>query len=392
MFFVLKKKTKPICAVLAALLLAAAFSGCAKQIEDDVVVIGTPAATDAHSAGTPAPADATEPPTEATEIPPTDIPATEAPVGEIPPITSVSGKYQTYEGTNVLRVDDRAYEICYFLEAETNSYAKLIGEAAKMLEGRTNVYDLIIPTAYGVMMPDDMREKISFYFDLGEKIEQVYSQMDPAVKTVSCYDTLMHHRDEFIYFRTDHHWTARGAYYAYAEFCRKKGVEPYPLDSHRTVDFDGFLGTLYKDSGNDGALMPAETVTAYYPATGEVTMTVYDNDGHGVKYPIVTDVTNYSAIAKYNTFAGSDNPITEFVNPVVTDGSVCIIIKESFGNAMLAFLVDHYSKVYEIDYRYWKGNVIELAKEVNATDLIFANNFMMISSKSNIGKLSMIVK
>ena len=59
---------------------------------------------------------------------------------------------------------------------------------------------------------------------------------------------------------------------------------------------------------------------------------------------------------------------------------------------MMAFLSDHYSKIYEIDYRYWKGSVTELAKEVGATDLLFANNFMVISSKSNIGKISMILK
>jgi hypothetical protein len=121
-------------------------------------------------------------------------------------------------------------------------------------------------------------------------------------------------------------------------------------------------------------------------------MVIHYSDGKQSKWPIITDVSAYNANAKYMTFAGGDNPLTVFTNPAVTDGSVCIIIKESFGNALLPFLVDHYSKVYEVDYRYWKGNLIDLAAEVGASDMIFANNFMMISSRSNIGKLSMIAK
>ncbi len=380
-------------ALITALLTMLPFAGCAKQAPGpQVVQVLTPLPTDM---GTPVPSNTGSPddtpfPGDTSE--PTSAPA-ETPVpGTVPAIVSKSGSFQTYSGTNVMRVDDRAYEICVFLPDETKLYSKLITETADALSGRTNVYDLIIPTAYGIMMPDDMRAKISYYVDLGEGIREVYSNMGAGVKTVSCYDSLMMHRDEFIYFRTDHHWTARGAYYAYEAFCRVKGVEPYPLDAHRAVEFPGFLGSLYKDSGNDPELLPAETVFAYYPVCDNVEMVIHYSDGKQSKWPIITDVSAYNANAKYMTFAGGDNPLTVFTNPAVTDGSVCIIIKESFGNALLPFLVDHYSKVYEVDYRYWKGNLIDLAAEVGASDMIFANNFMMISSRSNIGKLSMIAK
>lgn len=307
-----------------------------------------------------------------------------------PSIISKSGEFKRYDGTNAMRVDDRAYEICVYLEDVASQYAGLIEEAADALKGRTNVYDLIIPMSYGVMMPDDMRGKISYYIDMRACIDKTYSFMDD-VKTVSVFDTMMTHRTEFIYFRTDHHWTALGAYYAYCEFMNKKGVTPYPLRDHREVAYGDFLGSLYKDSSSDPALLPAETVYAYFPVSPDVKMVIHSASGSTYEWPIVTDVTNYSQSAKYDVFAGEDNPLTVFTNPAVTDGSVLIIVKESFGNAMMAYLCDHYSTVYEIDYRYWKGNVVDFAKEVNATDLLFANNFMMISSSSNVGKLSMIV-
>ena len=393
-----KKNSIKRIAFALALLSALIACGCSRG----------PVEIEIEAAATQAPAALATAEVKPTEVPGTDVPGTEAPGTEVPtdapatpaptqpaaiePIISVSGEFHTYSGVNVMRVDDRAYEICVYLEDEAETYAKLVGETADLLAGVTKVYDLIIPTAYGVMMPDDMREKISYYVDLGESIERTYSYVPANVTTVSCYDSLMRHRGEFIYFRTDHHWTARGAYYAYVAFCEAKGITPYPLEAHEEIPFEGFLGTLYKDSGNDPELLPAETVLAYKPVSEGVTMTIHYADGTTARWPIVTDVTNYSAIAKYNTFAGADNPLTVFENPNVTDGSVLIIIKESFGNAMMAFLADHYSKIYEIDYRYYKGNVVELAKEVGATDLLFANNFMMISSRSNIGKLSMIIK
>jgi hypothetical protein len=66
------------------------------------------------------------------------------------------------------------------------------------------------------------------------------------------------------------------------------------------------------------------------------------------------------------------------------------LVKESYGNVLLSYLVDHYSTIYEIDYRYWKGSIVEFAKQVGATDLLFANNMAMISGGVLVGMLSSI--
>ncbi|MCR5611650.1 MAG: hypothetical protein K6F68_07495 [Clostridiales bacterium] len=377
---------KRLLAAALAMLTLLAVTACRKTIPSDVVI-------DIDSPNKTQPAAVTLGPTDAaaTPAPETPEPTVEPQPGTPPAIISKSGSFKTYDGTNVMRVDDRGYEICVYLEDVAKQYAQIIESAAKALEGMSRVYDMIIPMSYGIMMPDDMRPKISYYIDMRECIEKTYSYM-PSVKTVSVFDTLMMHRNEFIYFRTDHHWTARGAYYAYTQLMNRLGKTPNPLSGYREVSFDGFLGTMYKDSGNDPALLPAEVVYAYYPMSEGVKMTIHASNGKVFDYPIVCDVTNYNASAKYDVFAGEDNPLTVFTNPAVTDGSSCIVIKESFGNAMMAFICDHYSTVYEIDYRYYKGSIVEFAKEHNVNDVIFLNNFMMISSKSNVGKLALIAK
>ena len=75
-------------------------------------------------------------------------------------------------------------------------------------------------------------------------------------------------------------------------------------------------------------------------------------------------------------------------NPDLTDGSACIVVKESFGNAFVPFLVDHYQTVYVVDYRYYTGSITALARSKGASDVLFVNNLSAIRGSYQIGKLN----
>ena len=121
-------------------------------------------------------------------------------------------------------------------------------------------------------------------------------------------------------------------------------------------------------------------------------MELTDRQGNTMSWSIIADVSSWGSASKYSTFAGGDSPFAVFTNPEVKDGSVCVIVKESYGNALLPYLVDHYSTVYEIDYRYWDGNIVDFVNEKKADDLIFANNMSMLRSVYLIGMLEEIIK
>ena len=333
---------------------------------------------DAPAADAPADETADAP---AADAPADDTPAVTEPAApaNYPQIQSQSGTYHDY-GNNMIRVDNAAYELCSYDDNTYSVYAQLINSAAQALAGQTTVYALTIPTGYGVKLPNDIQQKLPAYSNQGESIEKLFAKLDSSIVPVRCFDNLMAHRDEYLYFRTDHHWNGIGAYYAYEAFCEAKGVTPYTLEQRQELTFDGFLGTLYANSGNDQSLLPADTVYAYKPYSQNTSMTFYDNNGNGTDWQIVMDVTGWSAGTLYNTFAAGDNPLSVLRNPDVTDGSVCVVVKESYGNALMPYLIDHYSTIYEIDYRYWDGDIISFAQEKGATDMIFANNVMMISA------------
>jgi hypothetical protein len=289
------------------------------------------------------------------------------------------------EYQNVVVVGDTAYELYSYLDDVADNYAKTVNKVAKSLDGIANVYDMVIPLSSGITFPDNLLDKIAST-DQREAMETIEGKLSKKVHVVDIYDSLMEHRDEYIYFRTDHHWTTLGAYYAYEDLCEAMGIEPEALDSYETKEFDGFIGSFYNDTKDAKLKTNPDTVVAYYPHADSI-LHVTASDDTEYDWPVIYDVSNYSESLKYSAFIASDNPYTEIVNNDLDDGSACIVVKESFGNALVPFLVDHYQTIYVIDYRYWTGSISELAQEKDVQDVIFLNNLSMIRNKSLVGKL-----
>ena len=301
--------------------------------------------------------------------------------GDYPVLTSKSGEIVSYG--DFYRVDDMAYEAYSYDAATAQNYANILNSAASQLGSDINVYSILIPTAIGIVLPDDVRANFSGWEDQNARMTQVFDMMDDSIHKVHIYDNLMQHRDEYLYFRTDFHWNGAAAYYAYEVFCQEKGITPYTMDQRRHSEFDSFKGGLYRDEQ-----VTPDVVHAYHPYYGDdISMVFTDRNGTETTWNVIMDVSGWADNSKYNTFAGGDNPITVYENPHVTDG-VAIVIKESFGNALIPYLVDHYKTVYEIDYRYWEGNIADFAHEKGVNDVIFANNMGMVRAATLVAMLS----
>ena len=286
-------------------------------------------------------------------------------------------------------VDNIAYEYYSYSDAAAQSYAKLVSSVANDLQGEVNVYSLVIPTAVGVVYPDNLAEIYPGYEDQAARLEQIFGYMDDTVIPVNIFEKLMQHRDEYLYYRSDWHWSAIGAYYGYEKFCEVKGITPYTMDQRIERVYEGYKGPFA--SASAVAATP-DTVYAYEPYFYEdVSMVFTETDGDRIAWPVIANGDTYGSSGKYLIFAAGDQPIAEFTNPKVTDGSVAIVVKESFGNAMMPYFPDHYSTVYEVDYRYWQGDLVDFAREVGATDIIFANNIGMVRSSYLIGLMDRII-
>lgn len=288
----------------------------------------------------------------------------------------------------VWRAGNSAYEYYNFGREQSDNYTAMLNAVGGKLAGKAALYSIIVPNSMGVMLSDEYKESKGLTTsDQKAAIDYMCASLNGNVKAVKIFDTLKAHNDEYIYFRTDHHWTADGAYYAYEQFAAAKGIKPTPLSNFTKNSYEGFLGTFYADTGQSSALgKTPDTVVTYTPeATNSMKFTAAD--GETYDWNIVMDISDYDSSTKYNAFIGGDNPYSVIENPTLKDGSSCAVVKESYGNAFVPFLVDNYQTVHIIDYRYYNGNLIDFVEENGVQDVIFINNIMATSTESRIQEM-----
>ena len=294
-----------------------------------------------------------------------------------------------YQSGGVYVVGSAGYEMYNYVGSLAEKYQSTVNAVADSLSGVSQVYAMASPLSSGITLPDELFSDIPGS-DQAQAEKDILAGMGQNVKTIPLHDVMMSHRTEYIYFRTDHHWTALGAYYAYVQFCTAKGITPHNLSDYEVSQFPGFLGSFYNDGGKPDAMKnDPDTVNAYHPVSATASMKYGDNENSTLTGgQVIFDESTASASLKYGTFIMGDNPFTVIENPEVSNGESCIVVKESFGNAFVPFLVDHYQTVYVVDYRYYSGSVTQLARDKGVKDVLFVNNLSAIRGSYQMGKLA----
>ena len=332
-------------------------------------------------------AETSEEPEEQPEEETTD--STEVAVDEKTyPVINATGDL-SYSGFIAI-IGDAAFEIYDYVESTAARYCDIVNYAADQLKGSANVYAMIVPTSAGITVPDAYKDQMKGS-NQRTALDNLYSKFNGNVINLDIYDHLMENRDKYIYFRTDHHWTSMGAYYAYEVFCDAKGLLPISLDRRPAKDMGSYLGTFYYDTKSAALQANPDDLVAYYPISNSY-MAGKDGDGNDAKKEIIPDYSNYDISFKYNSFIGGDGDFRVLVNEDRQDDSACLVIKESFGNCFVPYLVDHYHMVIVMDYRYTSVNAINYAKEHGIKDVIFVNNIGMTRSSYLVGKLDTVIR
>ena len=326
--------------------------------------------------------ETTERPEEQPEQPETD-----------PELDTPEESDASYAGSVVV-VGDRAMEIPTRLDDLITSYAGAVGNLAAAMGPDVRTISLITPNGGEFYSPESLHTGEHSQKDM---IDFCYSQMDDKIITVDAYSKLRSHTDEYIYFRTDHHWTQLGAYYAYTAFCEAAGFDAIPLDQFQTGRYDTFLGSMYgftEGYPQSEVLKQNPDYLEYYLPIAD-THARYYADGSlesGTPVSVVYTELDDSVSNKYLCFIGGDTPICIVESDV--PGPTCIVLKESYGNAFVPFLTSHYGRIIVIDPREFNRdgkptlNLTEFAADQGVDDLIVINYPYMINSKAFIRYLN----
>lgn len=241
----------------------------------------------------------------------------------------------------------------YFIEKhelDTETMEANIGYVESFVESMGDKYNirvLIAPTASLILS-----DKLPSYAPVWDQ-DGLLDRMGELEVFVDTREALLAHKDdeEQIYYRTDHHWTTAGAYYAYTALCESLGIEPIAMDGFtKTVLSDEFYGTLSAKVN-----MPTEPDVLYTLDTDLGLEVSYNG---GVK---VTDTlyekSHLETRSKYSTFLNENQPLVE-ITTENKNGKTLLMIKDSYSHCMVPMLVNHYETVILFDLRGLTGGVI----------------------------------
>lgn len=300
---------------------------------------------------------------------------------------------------SIIIMGDNAMDIPTATDSIIDSYGEAINHIQEALGDEARVISLVTPNSGQFYSPTDLHTGVH---DQKAMIERCYTAMSDRVFTVDAYSVLDAHKHEDLYFRTDHHWTALGAYYAYTAFCKTAGFEPVPLEKFRTGTYEGFIGSMYGYTAQYPQsqalkehpdtltyyLPPVETQAAFFP-NAEM------NNAQASWVDVVSTSLPESEKNKYMCFLSGDHPIVRVTSS--SNGPTCVVLKDSYGNAFIPFLTNHYSEILVIDPREFNQDgkpnldLVSFVQEHRVEDVIAINYPFMINLKSYVKLLNKLV-
>lgn len=203
---------------------------------------------------------------------------------------------------------------------------------------------------------------------------------------VPAEEALKESREEGLYYRTDHHWTAKGAYVSYQAWAKSLGLEPWEKEDFVAEQVSGdFHGTIYSKLN-----IPWQTdsIEAYFPAAGGAYRVSFDGEEQGFD-----SLYFYEALKtrdQYRFYLDGNHGLTKIENQsgnLKEKDRKLLIVKDSFANAFAPFAVNHFGTVYLVDLRYFNGNLSEWVEKEQVTDVLLLYQIPGFAKEKTVSKL-----
>ena len=224
-------------------------------------------------------------------------------------------------------------------------------------------------TAKGIMLMSVVfGQFILFVFDKTYEYAMGKKDLGDAVEWIDVATELSKHTNEKIYYKTDHHWTTLGAFYAFQAAAPSLGITDDMSGKYVSYAVtDSFNGSLASKSGMN--LKEKEQIDIYVP-TEEDTDLIVDYVDEGKR---VTSLYNSSALKekdKYTVFLGGNYSLLD-IRTVSTSKEKLLIVKDSFANSFIPFLTPYYREIVVVDPRYYSGTINDLMDSYRISEVLF---------------------
>lgn len=241
----------------------------------------------------------------------------------------------------------------------------------------------IIPNSYAIY--DELTPR---YLPLVDQLSLVNSinsylslKSNNHINTINVAEELLKNKDDYIYYKTDHHWTSYGAYLAYLTYMDYLGLEIVDINNLEKITINNFLGTYYNRS-------------KYFKADSDF-ITYYNILGlhieiDGKEQLSLMNLDKFKGSDKYSAFLWGNNGLTKVINENISEerkGSSILIFKDSYANSFIQFLSYNYEIIDIIDLRYFKESIRNFMKDKDYNEILIMYSFNNLSSDINIRRL-----
>ena len=243
-----------------------------------------------------------------------------------------------------------------------NTWVELV---AKKRPGMTTTV-VVTPTSSHFYLPPTARARTT---SEKKNLDAMRDALLPEVRFADVIVEMQGHEDQPLFYKSDHHWTGLGAYYAYRAWAKAAGVTPLELSAFDKRSVPGVAGSFWSLT-QAPELRHADKESFYYVPT-TVTFDGTQYTGPQQKTPVPQPFFAEKSRG-YIVFLGGDIPLLAS-NTNAGTGRTALVIKNSYGNAFAPYLLPHFDRVVVLDYRYVSRNIQDIVSSFGVTDLIFVN-------------------
>ena len=236
---------------------------------------------------------------------------------------------------------------------------------------------MIVPTAVTVL--EDKLPAFAYDFDQETWLTQLSGQIGSSF--VELLTPLREHSSEYIYYKTDHHWTSLGAYYAYCAYAKACGFTPLSQEKFTVTKLsDDFLGTLYTKVHYAKS---SDTISFY----NNLSAIILENNMSGQFLDSFLADDKLSTRDQYAVFLGGNYALSHIQTETV-NGKTLLLIKDSYANCFLPMLTEHYEEIYVVDLRYFNMALSQFVNYYGVTDVAVLYSFSAFATDQYIYSLA----
>lgn len=242
-------------------------------------------------------------------------------------------------------------------------------------------YMLISPTAVSILK--DKLPMDAPIMDQEAYIQSYKDKLPQSVSFVDNYKTMHDHRNEYIYYKTDHHWTSLGAFYSYKELAKSMELKETPDDYYKSqMVSNDFFGALSSKSGYD--VKEGDKVNVYLPAKEDVEHMVVNYVEEQERTATLYSSQALKQKDNYEVFLKGNHPLVK-IKTDANNNKTLLLFKDSYANSFIPFLVKDFSKIIVVDPRYYYEDIDSLMQQENVNEVLYlynANTFFNDTSLS----------